>query len=156
MVSKKKTKKKESKQFPEIVDKILNCVKKIFKKYWTLFAMNAVIFILTVFIESTYIYKLGTITWMLNTLIFIVVPTIIFYKKKKFDIKSLVLSVPILYILFLIFMDFCTLRDLYGITSSSLNQIPSFISALLVVFIFTFIEYLTISITDFLSKKNIK
>lgn len=92
--------------------------------------------------------------WVTNTVLFVVIPTIIFTLKFKIKSKDIILSVPILYIMFLIFLDFCTLRDLYGITSGRLDKVPNFIDALMVVFIFTFLEYITVYIINRISQKK--
>lgn len=133
---------------------LLKIILKFLKCYWQLILMNIIIFILTVFIESIYIYNLKFLMWVTNTVLFVVIPTIIFTLKFKIKSKDIILSVPILYIMFLIFLDFCTLRDLYGITSGRLDKVPNFIDALMVVFIFTFLEYITVYIINRISQKN--
>ena len=123
--------------------KVFNCIKKFLIAKRMVILLNVIIFILTVFIESIYIYSIPLWLMLINTLVFIAVPTIIF--NVKFDIKNkdILLSVPILYILFLIFLNYCTIRDLYYITSGHVDTIPNFIDALFVVFVFSFIEYFT-------------
>lgn len=133
---------------------LLRIILKFLKRYWQLILMNIIIFILTVFIESIYIYNLKFLMWVTNTVLFVVIPTIIFTLKFKIKSKDIILSVPILYIMFLIFLDFCTLRDLYGITSGRLDKVPNFIDALMVVFIFTFLEYITVYIINRISQKK--
>lgn len=132
----------------EIFNKIKILVLNFLKRHWSLIIMNIIIFILTVFIESIYIYNLKFLVWVFNTFLFVLIPTILFTLKFKIKSKDIILSIPILYILFFIFLDFCTLRDLYGITKGNLDTIPSYIDALLVVFIFTFLEYLGCFITN--------
>lgn len=124
--------------------RLLYIICRFLKRYWQLILMNIIIFILTVFIESIYIYNLKFLMWVTNTVLFVVIPTIIFTIKFKIKSKDIVLSIPMLYVLFLMFLDFCTLRDLYGITSGRLDKVPNFIDALMVVFIFTFLEYITV------------
>lgn len=127
---------------------LLKIIFKFLKRYWQLILMNIIIFILTVFIESIYIYNLKFLMWVANTFLFVIVPTIIFTLKFKIKSKDIILSIPMLYIMFLMFLDFCTLRDLYGITSGRLDKVPNFIDALMVVFIFTFLEYVTVYIIN--------
>ncbi len=148
-------------KFKSICNKIkplLNKIKKILviflKKYWDLILMNIIIFSLTVFIESIYMYNLKMIIWMVNTLLFIVIPTIVFTIVRPIKSKSIVISIPILYILFLIFLNFCTIRELYGISSLGLDKTPNYIDALLVVFIFTFIEYIVTFVVTRLKDKK--
>lgn len=136
----KKSKKKIS--FKDVLKQIGKKILKFFNKYGLLIIMNAIIFSLTIFIESIYFYHIG-LWWVLNTILFIVVPTVIFCIWGKIDSLDVIVSVPVLYILFLIFLNFCTMRDLYGITSGNLDSIPNYIDALFVTFIFTFIEYIT-------------
>lgn len=133
---------------------LLKVILKFLERYWQLILMNIIIFIFTVFIESIYIYNLKFLMWVTNTVLFVVIPTIIFTLKFKIKSKDIILSVPILYIMFLIFLDFCTLRDLYGITSGRLDKVPNFIDALMVVFIFTFLEYITVYIINRISQKK--
>ncbi len=127
----------------KLVKKLFYVICKFLKRYWQLILMNIIIFILTVFIESIYIYNLKFLMWVANTFLFVIIPTVFFTLKFNIKSKDIVLSIPMLYILFLIFLDFCTLRDLYGITSGRLDKVPNFIDALMVVFIFTFLEYIT-------------
>ena len=134
--------------------KLLRIIFKFLKRYWQLILMNIIIFILTVFIESIYIYNLKFLVWVANTFLFVIVPTIIFTLKFKIKSKDIILSIPMLYIMFLMFLDFCTLRDLYGITSGRLDKVPNFIDALMVVFIFTFLEYITVYIINHIGHKN--
>ena len=137
---------------------ILNNLKKILikflKRHWDILLMNLIIFILTVFIESIYMYNLKMILWLLNTFIYIVIPTIIFTIKRPIKSKDIIISIPTLYILFLIFLNFCTIRELYGISSLGLDKTPNYVDALFVVFIFTFIEYIvTFIVTRIKDKK---
>jgi hypothetical protein len=146
------TKKNNSNVFFDKIKKLFNKIKdvvlKFLDRYWQLIVLDIVIFILTVFIESIYIYNLKFLMWVSNTLLFIIIPTIILTLLFKIKSKDIIVSVPIFYVLFLIFLDFCTLRDLYGITTRTHDILPSFIDALLVVFIFTCFEYVTCFITN--------
>jgi hypothetical protein len=125
--------------------KLLNCIKSFLLKNKWIIIMNIIIFIMTVFIESLYMYQIKVWLMIVNTLIFIIVPTFIFNLKYRIRTKDILLSMPILYILFLIFLGFCTQRDIFYITSgsNSVDTIPNFIDALFVVFVFTFVEYFT-------------
>lgn len=153
--NKRKSNSKNQNRLMELFDKLKIIVLKFFKKNWQLILMNIIIFILTVFIESIYIYNLKFLLWVFNTFLFVLIPTIIFTLKFKIKSKDIILSIPMLYILFLLFLDFCTLRDLYGITKGSLDTIPSFIDALLVVFIFVFFEYMGCFITNQIMNKRL-
>lgn len=137
-----------------ILKKILIVILKFLKKHWQLIVMNIVIFILTVFIESQYIHKLKLLLWFSNTILFIVIPTIIFTIKFKIKSKDIVLSIPMLYVLFLIFLDYCTLRELYGISSLGLDKIPNYVDAIMVVFVFTLFEYIPAFIINKIMNKN--
>lgn len=138
---------------------ILNKIKKIvfnfFKSHWDLILLDIIIFILTVFIESQYLYKLKLLVWFFNTILFIVLPTILFTIIRPLKSKDIFISLPIFYILFLIFLDYCTIRELYGISSLGLDKTPNYIDALLVVFIFTSFEYITAFIVNKIKDKKI-
>ena len=69
--------------------------------------------------------------------------------------KEILISIPILYLLFLIFLDYCTIRELYGISSLGLDKTPNYIDALLVVFVFTMIEYVSAFITLKISRASL-
>ena len=156
MTNKKNIKNSNKIDFSKIkksVNKILNNIKTFFINYWDLIVMNIIIFILTVFIESQYIYNLKLLVWFLNTIIFVALPTVLMYIFRPMKTKEILISIPILYLLFLIFLDYCTIRELYGISSLGLDKIPNYIDAIFVVFIFTMIEYVSAFITLKIKKK---
>lgn len=127
--------------FEKILNNIWKAIKRFCLRYWPLMLMNLIIFILTVFVEGIYFNNLTAGWAILNAAVFIIVPTIIFNIWGRVTSEDIILSIPMLYILFLISLGYCTLRDLYWITSGSVDMIPAFLDALFVVFIFTFIEY---------------
>lgn len=143
--------KKKDNKLLDTMKIILKRIKKasiiFLKKYWDIIVMNIIIFILTVFIESIYIHKLKLLVWFLNTILFVSIPTIIMYLKRNMKTKTILMSIPILYILFLIFLDYCTIRELYGISSLGIDKTPNYVDAILVVFVFTMIEYVSALIT---------
>ena len=143
--------KKKDNKLLDTIKIILKRIKKasiiFLKKYWDIIVMNIIIFILTVFIESIYIHKLKLLVWFLNTILFASIPTIIMYLKRNMKTKTILMSIPILYILFLIFLDYCTIRELYGISSLGIDKTPNYVDAILVVFAFTMIEYVSALIT---------
>ncbi len=161
VINSKNVNKTETKPIGIILDKIKTFLKKLLiiilkflKKYWQLIVMNIVIFILTVFIESQYIYNLKLLVWFFNTILFIVIPTIIFTIKFNIKSKDIVLSIPMLYILFLIFLNYCTIRELYGISSLGLDKTPNYVDAIMVVFVFTLFEYIPAFIINKIMNKN--
>ena len=95
------------------------------------------------------------LVWFFNTILFIVLPTILFTIIRPLKSKDIFISLPIFYILFLIFLDYCTIRELYGISSLGLDKTPNYIDALLVVFIFTSFEYITAFIVNKIKDKKI-
>lgn len=127
---------------------------KFLKRYKFLIILNIIIFILTVFIESLYMYKVGKIVWVISTLLFIIIPTIVMCAIKKVKANEIIVSIPIFYVLFLIFLKYCTMRDLYGITSGSLDKIPNFIDAIFVVFAFALIQYGSAKIAELFKGKK--
>ena len=154
-MNKNKTKSSDNRLI-EFGNKLKKGITTFFKKHGDLVIMNIIIFILTVFIESLYIHKLKLLVWFFNTIIFIAAPTIIFTLKRGIKSKDIILSIPMLYILFLIFLNYCTLRELYGISSLGLDKIPNYIDALMVVFVFTFFEYITVLIVNKVKNKKVK
>lgn len=139
-----------------VFNKLKIIVLKFLRKHWDLILMNIIIFILTVFIESQYLYNLKLLIWFSNTILFIIIPTILFTYKRPIKSKDIVLSLPILYVLFLIFLDYCTIRELYGISSLGLDKTPNYVDAIMVVFIFTTFEYITAYIVNKIKDKKIK
>lgn len=128
--------------------KVKDIVLKFLKNHWDIIVMNIIIFIFTIFIESQYIYNLKLLVWFSNTILFIVIPTLLFSLKRNLKTKDVLFSIPILYILFLIFLDYCTIRELYGISTLRIDTFPNYIDALMVVFVFTFFEYITITLVN--------
>ena len=128
--------------FEKILNNIWKAIKRFFLRYWPLMLMNVIIFVLTVFVEGIYFNNLTAGWAILNAAAFIIVPTIIFNIWGRVTSEDIILSIPMLYILFLISLGYCTLRDLYWITDGAVDMIPAFLDALFVVFIFTFIEYI--------------
>lgn len=137
-------------------NKLKNIVIKFLKKHWDILLINLIVFILTVFIESQYIYNLKFLGWVFNALVFIVVPTLIISLKRNIKTKDILIGIPFLYLLFLIFLDYCTIRELYGINKVYHDTFPNYIDALMVVFIFIFIEYITVILINKLKKKIYK
>lgn len=127
---------------------------KFLKRYKYLILLNVIIFILTVFIESLYMYKVGKIIWVISTFLFIVIPTMIMCIIRKVKASEIIVSLPIFYVLFLIFLNYCTMRDLYGITSGSLDKIPNFIDAIFVVFAFSLIQYGSAKVVELFKGKK--
>ena len=143
------------KKLVDLINKLKSIVIAFFKKHGDIVVMNIIIFILTVFIESLYIYNLKLLMWFFNTIIFIAGPTILFTLKRSLKTKDVLISIPTLYILFLIFLDFCTIRELYGISSLGLDKTPNWVDAIMVVLAFTCIEYITIYLVNkFKNKKK--
>lgn len=137
-----------------LFNKIYPIVLNFLKLHWDLILMNIIIFILTVFIESQYLYNLKLLVWFSNTILYIVIPTLIFTMFRPIKSKDIFISIPILYILFLFFLDYCTIRELYGISSLGLDKTPNYIDALMVVFVFTTFEYITSFIVNKIKDKK--
>lgn len=97
------------------------------------------------------------IIWRLIFAFSIVIVTDVFYLLKKIKYEEILFSIIILFVLNLIFIKYCTIRDLYGITShGSLDKCPALIDALFVDFIIVFIEYVTLFLTRFIKNKKEK
>ena len=137
----------------EIFNKVKNIVVKFFKLHWDILLINVIAFILTVFVESQYI-DFYNIVALVNAIIFVAIPTAIISYKRNIKTKDLLISIPFLYILFLIFLDYCTIRELYGINTINQDSFPNYIDALMTVFMFTFFEYITLFIVNKIKKKK--
>ena len=126
--------------------------KEIFNKYKMIVLMNIIIFALLFFgLGLLVVPHFKAIIWRILFVLFIIVTTDIFYLFKKIKYEQVLLSLPILYILNLIFLRYCALRDLFGITNYEIkDKCPAFIDALLIDIIIVFIEYLTLLITRFI------
>ena len=148
---KNNNKKSSDNRLIDLSNVIKKVVKSFFKKNWNILVMNIIIFILTVFIESLYFSRFNFFE-LLNAIVFIAVITTIFVLKYSVNRKQILISIPMLYLLFLIFLNYCTLRELYGISSLGLDKIPNFIDALFVVFAFTFFEYITVLVINKVNK----
>ena len=149
----KKTSNEGSNKSKEIINKVKDVVVCFLKKHWDILLINIVVFILAVFIESQYIYNLKFLAWAFNLILFIVVPTALVCIKRDLKSKDVLISIPFLYILFLICLDYCTIRELYGISTLYNDTFPNYIDALMVVFIFSFFEYVTIVFANVIKKK---
>lgn len=139
-----------------VLKNILKIIVKFLKTYKYLIALDVIVFILAVFIESLFMYKVGQLVWVLATILFVVIPTIVFNVINKVSLKDIKVSLFIFYLLFLIFLKFCTMRDLYGITSGDVDFLPNFIDAIFVVFIFTMLEYIPTGIIEKIKNKKTK
>ena len=169
MSNKKKNNKKiETKEIKQKLISLFNKIKefviKFFKKHWDILSMNLIIFILTVFIESLFYDDLNifvridisNILKFINTIVFIAIPTCFFTWKRNLKTKDILISVPTLYLLFLIFINYCTLREIYGINSLGVSDIPNYIDAIMVTLIFLLFEYPCNKITLKIASKKKK
>lgn len=128
-------------------------VLKIFKEYIWIFAMNIALFIILFFLIPLLMDKVNPNIWRILFVISIILITDICYLTKKIKYEQVLFSLPILFILNLIFIGRCIRLDLYGITShGSLDKSPAILDALLVDMIIVFGEYLTLLITRFIKK----
>ena len=145
---------KVKKFFIKLKDIVLNFL----KKHWDILLINLIVFILTVFVEPLFFDYTLRFFGILTAFAFILIPTALISLKRNIKTKNVLISLPVLYILFLIFLDYCTTRELYGINNLGIDTFPNYIDALMVVFIFTFAEYLVIYIINKLknNKKETK
>ena len=126
---------------------------EIFKKYSMIFLMNIILFIVLFFLIPLLMNKVNANIWRVLFVVAIIGITDIFYLTKKIKYEHVLLSLPILFILNVIFLSHCTNMDLYGITShGDLDKSPAIIDALLVDMIIVFIEYITLFITRLINK----
>lgn len=135
----------------------LDKLKKIFLNNAMILLMNIIIFIMIFFILPLLIVRVNPIIWRIAFLFIIAIITNIFYLTKKIKYEQVLISLPILFILNLFILNYCTLNDLYGITDhGSLDKCPAIIDALMVDMIIVFVEYITLLITRFINKKIMK
>ncbi len=136
--------------------KILNFIIKFLKDNKVLLILNILIFVLTVLIHSLYVYKINSLLTYIIMLIYIIVPTVLATIKFKLNKLNILITIVEFYIMFLLSMNYCTRYDLYGITNSTIDSLPSYVEALMVVFVFSAIEYMTFKITSMHKKENNK
>lgn len=128
-------------------------VLEIFKKYGMILLMNVVLFIALFFLVPILMNKVNANIWRVLFVFVIIGITETFYLTKKIKYEQVLLSLPILFILNLIFLSRCADMDLYGITShGSLDKTPAIVDALLVDMIIVFIQYLTLLVTRLIIK----
>ena len=136
--------------------KILNFIIKFLRGRKVLLILNILIFVLTVLIHSLYVYKINSLLTYIIMLIYIIVPTVLATIKFKLNKLNILITIVEFYIMFLLSMNYCTRYDLYGITNSTIDSLPSYVEALMVVFVFSAIEYMTFKITSMHKKENNK
>ena len=126
---------------------------KFLKEHVGIFLMNVIIFIVLFLLIPLMINHVNPIIWRTLFVLTIIVVTDLFYLFNKMKYEHILYSLLILFIFNLIFLDYCTIRDLYGITShGSLDKSPAILDALLVDMVIVFIEYVTLFITRFIKK----
>lgn len=124
-----------------------------FKKYAMIFLMNIILFIILFFFIPLLMNKVNAYIWRVLFVLITIAITDIFYLTKKIKYEQVLLSLPIIFILNVIFLSRCINMDLYGITShGSLDKTPAIVDALLVDIIIVFIEYLALFVTRFIKK----
>ena len=132
---------------------------KFFKEHWGIILMNFIIFIILFFLIPLLFNYVNPNIWRTLFIITIALVTDIFYLKKYIKYDHVLFSIIILFILNILIIDYCTIRDLYGITShGDLDKSPAIIDALLVDIVIVFLEYATLFITrivkDVIDRRN--
>ena len=126
---------------------------KFLKEHVGIFLINVIIFIVLFLLIPLMINHVNSIICRTLFVLTIIVVTDLFYLFNKMKYEHILYSLLILFIFNLIFLDYCTIRDLYGITShGSLDKSPAILDALLVDMVIVFIEYVTLFITRFIKK----
>lgn len=124
---------------------------KFLKDHMMVFIMNVVLFIILFFLIPLLFNIVNPIIWRILFLLSIALVTVLFYLVGKMKYEHVIYSLPILFILNIIFLKYCTIRDLYGITShGSLDKCPAIIDALLVDIVIVFVEYAALFIARFI------
>ena len=127
---------------------------KFLKDHMMVFIMNVVLFIILFFLIPLLFNLVNPIIWRLLFLFTIALVTVLFYLVGRMKYEHVLYSLPILFILNIFILKYCTVRDLYGITShGSLDKCPAIIDALLVDIVIVFVEYVALFITRLI--KNI-
>ena len=126
---------------------------KFLKEHVGIFLMNVIIFIVLFLLIPLMINHVNPIIWRTIFVLTIIAVTDLFYLFNKMKYEHILYSLLILFIFNFIFLDYCAIRDLYGITShGSLDKSPAILDALLVDMVIVFIEYATLFITRFIKK----
>lgn len=127
---------------------------KFLKEHMMVFFMNVVLFAILFFLIPLLFNLVNPIIWRVLFLLSIALVTVLFYLVGKMKYEHVLYSLPILFILNIFILNYCTVRDLYGITShGNLDKCPAIIDALLVDIVIVFIEYVALFITRLI--KNI-
>ena len=130
-------------------EKIINFLKE---HVW-IFLMNVIMFIILYILIPLLFNRVNAYVWRPLFVLAIVAITDIFYLLKKIKYEHVLYSLPILYVLTLFIIDYCTRRDLYGITShGNLDKCPALVDALLINLVIVFFQYLTLFITRSIKK----
>ena len=121
---------------------------RFLKEHVGILIMNLIIFVILFFLIPLLFNVVNPYIWRVLFLLVIIVTTSLFYIFNKIKYEHVLYSLPILFILNLIIIKYCTIRDLYGITAhGNLDKAPAIIDALLVDIVIVFIEYITLFIT---------
>ena len=121
---------------------------KTLKDYIGILLMNIIMFIILFFLIPLLMDKVNPNIWRLLFVLTIIAITDLFYLTKWIKYEHVLASLPILFILNLIFLGRCERLDLYGITShGGLDKSPAIIDALLVDMIIVFGQYITLFVT---------
>jgi len=127
---------------------------KFLKDHMMVFFMNVVLFVILFFLIPLLFNLVNPYIWRVLFLLSIALVTVLFYLVGKMKYEHVLYSLPILFVLNLFILKYCTVRDLYGITShGNLDKCPAIIDALLVDIVIVFIEYVALFITRLI--KNI-
>lgn len=136
--------------------KILNFIIKFLKDNKVLLILNILIFVLAVLIHSLYVYKINSLLTYIIMLVYIIVPTVLATIKFKLNKLNILITIVEFYTMFLLSMNYCTRYDLYGITNSTIDSLSPYVEALMVVFVFSAIEYMTFKIISMHKKESNK
>ena len=124
---------------------------KFLKDHMMVFFMNVVLFVILFFLIPLLFNLVNPIIWRLLFLFTIALVTVLFYLVGRMKYEHVLYSLPILFVLNLFILKYCTVRDLYGITShGNLDKCPAIIDALLVDIVIVFVEYAALFIARFI------
>lgn len=105
--------------------------------------LDFIVFLLLFHFIPLIIFEVRPYVWMTLFVVFTVLPTVFMYLKETFKDYQILIGIPLYYVCILSILRFCTMNELYGISSlGSLDRTPAWVDAIFVVFIIVFFQYL--------------
>lgn len=107
--------------------------------------LDFIIFLLLFYFLPKIIFEVRPYVWMTLFVVSTILPTFLVYLKDMFKDYQVLIGIPLYYICIMSIIKFCTMKELYGITSlGTLDKTPAWVDVFFVVFIIVFFQYIGI------------